>query len=457
MVYTALQDHQTAAVEVALRYKRFIICMDAGSGKTLTALSLWEKARSPSGHCVVLCPKSAAVSWAAEVKKHTSLSICCDGTIDSTCDISVLTYPQMKSQIQALLKVTREQHTTLIIDEAHVLRSGDSQQAKLLRLLIPKFTLVYALTATPLGNHIEDTYFLYESLFPGIFGSLSKFLERYTVREKRTIRRKNRLIEFWEIVSHKNLDELAERIRPTMYRYTIDYKIHFEFQEAAPLDTEWAVYRQAAAGVLGAGDQVRDFVARLPQLQQVVNGFAAKQALAQELVQQIHARGEAVIVFTCFLESFDALADLVEQSVALGPDNRIWRLSGQTSISLRKDIVANFKPGDILVSTTAGCQSLNLQAANNIVCFDLPWGVQQFVQLCGRIARMDSKHPIKTVNVVGAAGTIDEYKRIMMQSNLDLIKQVIGGNVTYNSLAKEAKKKTLKALRKHLLWAAGKS
>lgn len=64
---------------------------------------------------------------------------------------------------------------------------------------------------------------------------------------------------------------------------------------------------------------------------------------------------------------------------------------------------------------------------------------------------MNSVFPKKTVHIITARGTIDVYKLAYLKTHLDLIRQVVGGNITYNPIAREIRKEVLCEMRKHLI------
>ena len=71
-------------------------------------------------------------------------------------------------------------------------------------------------------------------------------------------------------------------------------------------------------------------------------------------------------------------------------DTKSWRLAGAE----REDIKHRFLRGeiDVLVCTDAAAEGLNLQTADLLINFDLPWNPMKVEQRIGRIDRIGQKH-----------------------------------------------------------------
>ena len=131
---------------------------------------------------------------------------------------------------------------------------------------------------------------------------------------------------------------------------------------------------------------------------------------------------------------------------------KFFTLTGQTTNKSRDKIEDELRSGDILLATASGGESRNFQAVNNVIFYDIPFSVQDFIQGLGRTDRMGSTY--KTINayVLVTEDTIDEYKSYLLEKHLGLIKDVIGSPV---ELPNDFESKSIKAIeytRKRLLW-----
>ena len=82
--------------------------------------------------------------------------------------------------------------------------------------------------------------------------------------------------------------------------------------------------------------------------------------------------------------------------------------------------------GTIVLLTQAGTESINLQKANTVIFYDIPFAIQTFIQMVGRVTRMDSKYDHQDIYLIEAEGTSDTYRRILLQMNGQLINQIFG-------------------------------
>lgn len=108
------------------------------------------------------------------------------------------------------------------------------------------------------------------------------------------------------------------------------------------------------------------------------------------------------VIFTRF---YDTLTDLVDRLQRVAPHMRLATYSGRGArffdpvlgrwIGAERDAVKHRflrKEIDVLVCTDAAAEGLNLQAADALVNFDLPWNPTKVEQRIGRIDRIGQEH-----------------------------------------------------------------
>jgi hypothetical protein len=79
-----------------------------------------------------------------------------------------------------------------------------------------------------------------------------------------------------------------------------------------------------------------------------------------------------------------------------------------------------------LISTDAGAEGINLQVANVLINYDLPWNPMLVEQRIGRIQRLASQHAnVAVVNIV-VKGTVEERVVLRLMEKLQLISHTIG-------------------------------
>lgn len=206
-----------------------------------------------------------------------------------------------------------------------------------------------------------------------------------------------------------------------MLTYFPEKEVIFETEEA-PLSDEKR-YFDAAAGVFEKDvdtGQDKQHSARLNDLQYVVNEDPNKLALLRKVATERSPEG--FLIYCAFYKSVDLVKAQFE---ALGIKYMV--ISGAESTDERivaKDWFNSNPRNKALILTRAGGQSLNLQSVNNMVFFDIPFGIGYFIQAMGRVVREFSKHDSYTITFLILKDTIDEYKYKLLSANRELFDRV---------------------------------
>jgi SNF2 family DNA or RNA helicase len=476
-----LLSHQTEAVKVLSANRRHLLGDSTGLGKTYSVLAsyaaLVERYPDKKWHLLVVTTKTAMSSWRKELTKRTNFKYL-TLTVGEKHNAEIFAERAVKHQVTVisasciphfnayLSALYQNFHVVLALDEAHQYKNSESNAGKIVRYLGSKSTVFWALTATPILNKIEDLHGVIDMLIPGYLGTYYEFLANYTVRKKR--RGQGRV--FYEIVGYQRLPELRELLKSVMLSRSASYPLQFHYHQSKLTETEEYNYIQAAKGLMG--DEYKDFVNRLPDLQLVVDNaidvtdlinnpdtrrpnesvdLSSKETQLIELMGSILASGSALILFTEFLLTQQRLAMLLDQHL---PKVTYYYLNGSTEESERDKITKLFKPGQIVLTTQAGGQSINLQAANHIIFYDVPFSMGILIQAIGRIARVDSVYDSMHVHLLEAVDTIDTYKTKLVHHNSTLIEGVVGGNANLPPGMDKVTKRAIVRLRKDLLWRA---
>ena len=121
-----------------------------------------------------------------------------------------------------------------------------------------------------------------------------------------------------------------------------------------------------------------------------------------------------VVVFTEYADTADWLVARFEDS---GYAAR--RYSGADSHLARAKTQADFRKGEfqVLVSTDAGNEGIDLQTANVLVNWDIPWSLVRLEQRLGRIHRIGQQRKVWFYNLV-ALGTLEGQAHEKLLDNL---------------------------------------
>lgn len=479
-IRTELSDKQREALDILKRSPRFILADSTGTGKTLSMLSAYSDNMDENSHMLVFANKTAVVTWASEIRKHTDFRPLfvtgeCDlGTVlNLDHDITIVTYGAITTCaaraeiIKTLIQIYEKKRVFLVLEEAHYCKNPKTVRYQTVLPFVRNAAYCWAITATPMVNDLMDLYWLFDLLLPGYLGARNVFEARYVVTKmKEAWKKRNKYggkVKYKEVQGYKNLEELKERIKPYLLKRVQNYHVEFHMVKEDFRDDEEQAYLLAAQGLLGIQDY-REFAARLPDLQRIVDNstdiertknestrLATKEIILLTRLKEQLDSGEGVIVYVDFHDTLDRLK-YVFQNVRGFAFRTLFTLDGSDTLNERIRIQQNFGPGDILLMTSAGKESLNLQQSHTLWLYDIPFSLGSTLQVIGRIARMDSKFEQFDVFLPVISNTIDEYKAASLLHNSDLFSSVLTGEKTLPKSRVSLNKAEIIKMRKHMLW-----
>lgn len=135
----------------------------------------------------------------------------------------------------------------------------------------------------------------------------------------------------------------------------------------------------------------------------------------------LNDRKRKVIIFTEFVTTQSYLSKLL---IDKGYSTSL--LNGSMSIEERNTLLQEFQTeSDILVSTDAGGEGLNLQFSNCVINYDLPWNPMKIEQRIGRVDRIGQQQDVEVYNFI-LADTIEYRVKDVLEQKLSTIMKEIG-------------------------------
>ena len=106
------------------------------------------------------------------------------------------------------------------------------------------------------------------------------------------------------------------------------------------------------------------------------------------------------------------------------------KISGSKTADMKAALVDKFRSADadILISTEAGGEGINLQFCSVLVNYDLPWNPQKVEQRIGRIHRYGQKNDVVVVNFVNRKNPADQRVFQLLNDKLKLFEGVFGAS-----------------------------
>jgi superfamily II DNA or RNA helicase len=444
-----------------------LLADDVGLGKTISAgLILSElTARRKVSRAFIVAPNSLLSQWQEELaakfgmQSERATGQALPSTLRRNVPVVITNYHSLKSHQQAIADA---QFGMAIFDEAHKMRNlygtnKPPQFAVSVRAMLEQrfFKYVLMMTATPIQNRLWDLYSLVDLLtvakgHANPLGSPGSF-ERSYIDDKKAIRikpgrrdefrrhlgnyivrtrRADAKLEFPErqISTHKivgtELDRrLLEIVQEIAAGEGLNHLALITLSQAVMSSPEALAEQLDSMAVSGT---VPHEVARKVRSELASGRVPAKLNGLMSVIAELSGRRPdwRVVVFTRRISTQQAIgARLASAGVKFG-----FVTGGKAAQNDRAIAAFRKKIPDInvLVSTDAGAEGLNLQVANVLVNYDLPWNPMILEQRIGRIQRLRSEH--KTVHVLNLvlAGSLEETIVARLLAKLQAVTESIG-------------------------------
>lgn len=459
-------EHQTRTVKTVLQRMRgkAMLCDEVGLGKTVEAgLAMLELiSRGLVRSVLVLTPPSLIEQWKGEMLRKFGIELTGQDDIAATsrnrtgwCDaqrvIASLHTAKREPYRAALLDRTWD---LVIVDEAHHLRNRTTQTWKFASELRKQYMLL--LTATPVQNNLEELFNLVTLLEPGLLSTRKDFSARFVDRKDQFSPRHVEQL-------HKLLGEVMVRNRrgTTGVRFTNRFArtmvVDFTPPERALYDAMADRVRLMLAQSRADGTPKGSALNRMTLLTlQMALGSSAVAAAGMlrnlmdrhNLPPDLHAQwldlhdravgmnehakltrltklvedfNDKIVVFTQFRATQDLIVAHLRDA---GFDASVFH--GGLSRMEKESAVRRFQDqARVLVCTESGSEGRNLQFANGLCNYDLPWNPMRIEQRVGRLSRIGQMRDVHVFNLV-AAGTVEQSVLHLLEAKLNLFELVIG-------------------------------
>lgn len=407
---------------------------DMGLGKTVQTLAhiaVLKDSGYLSGPVLIVAPTSVVPNWGHEIERFApGLSVVnftgleragLTDQIDGA-DVVLSSYALLSRDMAVF---GDKDFSLVVLDEAQNIRNPATVAAKAAFALNAQQKI--ALSGTPVENHLGDLWSMMAFLNPGLLGDTKQFGSDF-----------RKPIEKDNIADARS--RLARRIKPFMLRRTKE-QVAKDLPDRTELiaeielfDTQRDLYEvtraamqrrvieaMGAKGLAQSAIVILDALLKLRQCccdprlvktatKTAISGGSAKLEHLVLMLQELHAEGRRVLVFS----QFTSMLDLIEAHVKqLGLSYE--RLTGETRD--RDGPVKRFQSGQsdvFLISTKAGGVGLNLTAADTVILYDPWWNPAVEAQAIGRAHRIGQHRPVFVHRLI-CAGTIEE-KMLALQA-----------------------------------------
>ncbi|MDE3203804.1 MAG: DEAD/DEAH box helicase [Acidobacteriota bacterium] len=455
------------------------LAMDMGLGKTPTLLAhmLLDKGHGPS---LVICPPAVLGNWAAEAARFTrSLKVSVHhgprraegesiAKLAGLSDVVLTTYATAVRDIEALSALHWRR---VVVDEAQVIKNHTSDTARELRRLSADSRL--ALTGTPVENGLGDLWAILDWTNPGLVGGRTSFIENLSRNsavvapraetegaegqgaadrgasaprsEENALRALNGLLIFRRT---KNEPEIAAELPDKVDR----------LDHCSMTPEQIGLYQAVVNRLLDNGldsdanqrkGQVLAAITALKQIcdhpaaflgdeddQDTLVGRSGKLTRLEEIVDDVFAAGERILIFTHFARWGERLAAHLSQRTG----TKVGCYHGGLSRTVRDELIAEFQrgagAGALVLSIKAGGSGLNLTAANHVVLYDRWWNPAVEDQARDRAWRIGQQNTVMCHRLV-CPGTVDEQVEEIVAGKRRIAGMVLPARSTLGDLDAE--------------------
>lgn len=428
---------------------RALLGDEVGLGKTIEACLICKEylTRGMIRSLLVLTPATLVSQWQRELHDKFSIETVTTDQRDGEPEVFWHKHPRIVASMATAKskhhfnEVTRRKWDMVVIDEAHHLKNRTTLNWKLANALDKRFVLM--LTATPVQNHLIELYNLLTVLKPGLLQTEAEFRQRYVhSKNPRHPKRPEDLRRLMREVMVRNTRSLVDVQLPKRFASTVVVQ---------PSEQERTIYEEVSALVREAGglklhrsiqvsllSRAASSMSSLPHALQLmaggklathpgtqrickaVRGLKVRSKL-DHLVHLLSENQDKVLVFVNHRDTQEEIGSRLAQehiSHAL--------FHGSMSLSEKDAAVQAFRShARVLVATETGGEGRNLQFANTLINFDLPWNPMRIEQRIGRVHRIGQKRDVFILNLC-LAGTLEEYLLQILHDKINMFELVVG-------------------------------
>lgn len=417
VINAQLYPYQQQGVEFAIFKPGAIIADEMGLGKTIQAITtaVFKKKYLGFKKTLIICPASLKGQWKAEIEKFSNEeAIIIEGFPNerqqlynnNTAYFNIINY---ETVLRDIVSINQSDYDFVVLDEAQRIKNFETVTASAIKAIKKKHALV--ITGTPIENHLIDLYSIVEFLYPAMLTPLWEFSYQHCYFDTKNNNK---------ITGYYNLQELKERIQTILIRRekgdvlsqlnkltqidvpvemhpiqqdyhasagaTIASILHKKYKTAF----DWQRMLNALQTMRMACDSsflVDKETYHSPKLEEL------KEILFEKL--DLNNNKRKIIIFSEWRTMNGLIGKMLREN-----NIGYTELNGKVPVKNRKNLITEFENNDkcrVFLSTEAGGSGLNLQVADTVINFELPWNPAKKNQRIGRIDRLGQTNKNLTV------------------------------------------------------------
>jgi superfamily II DNA or RNA helicase len=464
-IRATLYPYQEKGVRFGLFKKAVLIGDEMGLGKTLQAITLGVLKKEVFGFNRVLVVTLASLKeqWKREIERFTDeKAVVVGGGKDKRQAAyhdpgSLFKITNYEAVLRDVTFLSRVKPDLVILDEAQRIKNFATKTAEAAKSIPRKHSIV--LTGTPLENKLEDVYSIVQFLDPHLLAPLWRFAADHFMlsRDKKG-----------KILGYRNLTQLHDRLQGIVIRrrkeevlselpeevvnnYYVDLsdqqlKIHNGYLSSllplmnkkflTPMDLrriqELLLKMRMVCNSTYLIDRKTNISPKMKELESILD----------ELVVE---NGRKLVIFS----EWTTMTYLVGKHLSQSSIPFV-ELSGKVPVVKRQALIDEFTTNSdckVFLSTDAGGTGLNLQAADCVINFELPWNPARLSQRVGRVSRIGQRSQcVNVVNLI-AKNSIEEKIMAGLQLKRSVFEGVFDGGPDTVEFSHEKRAEIMNKLR----------
>ena len=426
---------------------RAILADEVGLGKTVEAGIICKEyfSRGMIKSLLVLTPATLVSQWQSELAEKFDIeTITTDERKDTPEEFWHLNEHIVASLSTAKHKshwehVTGREWDLVVVDEAHHLKNRKTLNWKLINILKKKFILL--LTATPVQNHLLELYNLLTLLKPGLLSTEAQFKKEYVKsRDGRVAKNPEKLRQLMREVMVRNTRSGVDVKLPKRFASTIvchpcelEKELYTAInaylrQHPKELDklTRNTLLMRAGSSPLALLETLKGLEKRFEHDELKFLSKRVRRVTESEKARQLvnllkQAADKKTLVFINHRATMSYLSKVLE---GMGIKHTEFR--GNLSLKAKDAAIEMFRESvPVMLASETGGEGRNLQFANTIVNYDLPWNPMRIEQRIGRLHRIGQTQDVYIFNFC-LANSLEEYILKILHEKINLFELVVG-------------------------------
>jgi len=464
--------YQKEGVTFATFKEGAIIADEMGLGKTIQAITIAVAKKDIFGFTktLVICPASLKEQWKKEIERfsHEKAEI-----LEGLPQERALHYKNSEAYFQIVnyelvlrdnRAINQANFDFIILDEAQRIKNYDTKTSSAIKSLGKKHALV--ITGTPIENKLLDLYSVTAFVDPYFLSPLWEFSYQHCLFDNANENK---------ITGYYNLQQLKNKMKQILIRRekrnVIKQLPHIQRITVPVTLTDRQKEYHASSGSGVAAILSKKFITPfdMQRLMLLLNNMRMacdssflidketnessklielKAILTEKLDLQNTDR--KIIIFSEWMRMNKLIGNLLKElNIAY------TELNSKVPVKKRGELISKFEKDPVIkvfLSTEAGGAGLNLQMADTVINFELPWNPAKKNQRIGRIDRIGQQSKQVTVIDLMAVNSIEMDIAAGLEVKQNLFEGVLDsqGNTDKVDLSKRGKEQFLEDMRNML-------